>query len=402
MEITRKRIRIDYAPLNVAVSLVCVSSGSPLTQVYTAKTNSYEPNRTLTPTVVKPVVEVNASDGSLDTPYGNSMLANMVWYIDGVDISTLDEWSGLYEIATDGSNRGTITLYKNVEVGKQYNLSFYGEIADNRLGVNVPIQTDCLVLSTTDSSETGYSLAISEDTLIRYNPFNDALYAYEYKVAHGKITADASVQAAATDTNAYLRTIPITLYRGEEEITTDYTIKVFEIAEDGTETEITADDTNEFNEIDPTFITMDLRMVEKADYMIRAYVEEEEVASLQYSVSRIFPTYRVRSTNGTSISLKDTTRYDKAMVDSDGSIVENAENLIIMVWFTTTAYKTAVQHNEGGSTLYTLESTGIGKNYDDDWLDQYIETEHKGIHQVAIDDEDDELTDEDENQYIIN
>jgi hypothetical protein len=402
METSKKRVRIDYAPLNVAVSLVCLTSGSPLTQVFNAKANTYEPNRELTPTVIKPNVTINANDGSIKTPYGNSMLASMKWFVNGVDISTLDEWKDKYTILTDGSNRGSIQISKNVEVSKVYSLHFEGEIADNRLGANVPIKTDSVNLSTTDKSETDYSLSVLEDPVILYNPFLDKLLAYDYAVAHGLVTASSDARDEALDVNAYERTIPIYLYHGADLSENEYTIKVFQINSDKTETEITAADDNEFNEIAYDHITMDLRMVTKADYVIKAYVDDKKVDQWQFSVGRVYPDYRVRGTNGTAIAPTDTERYDKAMVDCDGHIVENAENIISILWYTATAAKSKVQHNEGGETLYTLESTGIGVNYDDDWLDEWTESEQKEQYAVALDESENEITDESGDTLIIN
>ncbi len=407
MEITRQRIKIDYAPLTAAVSLVCLSKGSPLTQVFNGATGLYEPDRDLTATVIKPLVIVNASDGSLSSPYGNSMLAEMHWYVldedgESVDMATDSEWSEYVEIATSGSDRGTLTLSKNIPVGKQYSIHFEAVIADTRLGVNVPIVSDELVLSTTDASEDAYSLEIAEDTAIKYNPFEDKLYAYEYKVAHGQIEADADTEEAATDSNCYLRTIPITLYRGTDALDADgYTIKVFQL--DGTtQTELTADDTNEFNEISSSQIVMDLRLVTKADYVVKAYVEDEIVSQIQYSVNRLYPKYRVKAKNGCDFAPTDKTRYDEAMVSSNGNIVENPGNLILMVWYTDTANKTGLQHNEGEKCQYVIDDTGIGKTSSTNWLEQYIMTEHKEALSVAVNEDGDELTDEDGNQYIFN
>ena len=48
------RIRRAFAPLNTAQSIVCVSGGSPTTQVYNVANSSYEPNRANTPCVLHP------------------------------------------------------------------------------------------------------------------------------------------------------------------------------------------------------------------------------------------------------------------------------------------------------------------------------------------------------------
>ena len=151
MESQKKRIRRDYAPLTVMTGLVCTTPLSPVTQVYNSAINEWEPDRTLTPTVVHPDVTAHAKDGSWKTPQANASLASMVWKVNGVDISTLNEWQGLYEINLVGATRGDITIRKNLQPGSYLELSFEAVLADNRLGVNIPIICDPIVLSTVDN-----------------------------------------------------------------------------------------------------------------------------------------------------------------------------------------------------------------------------------------------------------
>ncbi len=405
MEPTRKRIRKEYAPLNVAVSLICLTSGSPVTQVFAAKTSTYEPNREVTPTVLMPEITLNASDGSLQSPYGNDKLAtsSMQWYVNDVRIELVTELAGKYEILTSGSTKGGIIISKNVPVGRRYAFRFEGEIADNRLGVNIPIKTEELTLSTSDKSEDAYSLDLIEDTLIKYNPFTDKLHLYEYKVAQGLVIESSSARQAAIDSNAYYRTIPITLYKGTEVITTGFTMKLFKVNSNLTLTEITAaNDDNEVESITTSAITLDLRLITKADYMAIAYVDNAEVARSQFSVNRLYPDYRIRQTNGTSIAPTDVDRYDIAMVDCNGHIVECPESIIKMIWKTDSASERGVIHNEGAETLYLLSKTGIGDTSDDDWLDEYIESEQKEAYSIATDEDGYDFTDENGDTFIFN
>ena len=404
MEITRHRIRVDYAPLNVAVAVRCFTPNSPMAQSFTAKTGSYEPNRMLTPTVILPEVTLNATDGSLSSPYGNALLGDMQWLVNGVDITTLVDaaseeaqfkWQGNYEILTVGSMRGALQLSRNVRVSETFSLVFKAKVYDNRLGVTIPIETDPVTLKTTDKAEDGFSLSISEDTLIRYNPFKDKLFLYEYKVAHGQVVASSSAENAAKDENAYLRRIPVSLFQGKELFDSAYTLKLYEM-NSFSETELTTtEQDNELVEIAQDHLTLDLRMVTKADYMLKAFVNNVNVAQIEFSVSRIYPDYRIRCTNGTGIAPTDKERYDKAMVDCDGNIVECPESIIKMIWKTDTAALTGVVHNEGAETLYKLETTGIGWDAYNCWIDEYVEPEHKKAHEVALNE--DGLIFEDEN-----
>ena len=94
-------------------------------------------------------------------------------------------------------------------------------------------------------------------------------------------------------------------------------------------------------------------------------------------------------------------RFDKAMVQSDGNVVDCPESIIRIVWKTDSAYLTGLEHNEGGKTLFELDKTMIGRNYGDDWLDIYTESEIKESHKVAVSGSD-TLVDESGNILIIN
>lgn len=411
MEITRHRIRVDYAPLNVAVAVRCFTPNSPLVQSFTAKTGTYEPNRVLSPTIILPEVTLNATDGSLHTPYGNALLGDMQWLVNGVDITMMTDaineeaqykWQGNYEILTVGSMRGALQLSRNIRVNETFSLVFKAKVYDSRLGVTIPIETDPITLMTTDKAEDGFSLSISEDTLLRYNPFKDKLFLYEYKVAHGLVTASNNAENAAKDENAYLRRIPVSLFQGKELFDSAYTLRLYQM--NGlNETELTTtNDDNELAEIAQDHITLDLRMVTKADYILKAFVNHSEVAQTEFSVSRIYPDYRIRTTNGTGIAPTDTDRYDRVMVDCDGNIVECPESIIKMIWKTDTAALTGVVHNEGAETLYKLETTGIGWDADNSWIDEYVEPEHKEAHSVATDSDGSDFTDENGDTLIFN
>ena len=55
--------------------------------------------------------------------------------------------------------------------GESFELYFEGLIADTRLGVNIPVKTDSIMLTTVDKSEDTYGLSIGDSQIIQYNPF---------------------------------------------------------------------------------------------------------------------------------------------------------------------------------------------------------------------------------------
>lgn len=401
METGRKRIRKDFAPLNVAVSVACATPASPITQVYNSENGQYEPDRGITPTIIRPEVIASASDGSWKDPHSNQFLADMKWYVNGKDISTLNDWQGLYSIDTVGSTRGSITIMRNILPNEKVTLRFEAVIADYRLGVNIPVVTDEVVLSTADKSGDTFSLSLEEDQIIRYDPFLDRLHLYEHKVAQGLISASEANRQAAIDENAYLRTITIALHKGRSIITSGYSVKVFRITGTKTLTELSAG-TDEVVSISSTGITLDLRVVTKSDYLVVAYIEGETVGQIQFSVNRVYRKFTCKPTNGTSISPNDTMRYDQAAVESDGQIVECPGRVIKITWKTDTLAKTGILHNEGEKTFFELSKTGIGNTYNDDWLETITEAELKGAYEFATDENGNYYTDENGNKLIIN
>ena len=250
--------------MNVAVAIACDTAYSPLMQVYNGSDGEFEPNRLLSPTIIRPIITAYAADGSWPHPSANSQLAEMKWFVNGKDITTLSSWSGLYEIDTVGSTRGSISVLKNLLPNSEVSLHFEARLVDNRLGVTLPIKTDPVVLSTVDQAEDTYGMSIGESRNIRYNPLIDLLDLHEYKVAHGI----ASSESGAYDGNQYIRTIPVEMYAGESRMTSGYTVKVYRITDINTQVEITSSD-YEFISIAPSQIVIDLRLIEKADYLIK-------------------------------------------------------------------------------------------------------------------------------------
>lgn len=402
MEIARNRIRRDYAPLTVSVSIVCDSAYSPLMQVYSAAQNQYLPDRSLSPTVIRPIVNAAASDGSWPTPSANAQLAQMKWYVNNVDITTISSWAGLFDIDTVGSTRGSIEIRKNISPGSDVTMRFEAVLVDYRLGVNIPIRSEEVTLSTVDASNDGYNMSVGEDKGLRYNPLLDKLLLYDYKVAHGLISPSSAGEAAAKDGNEYLRTFPIEVYKGETKVTSGFTITLYKVNSNNTITAVTSSD-YEVVSVSTSAIVLDLRLISKADYMVKAFSTDStpvELARVQFSIDRIWADFKAWPTNETSILPNQTARFDQAMVDSEGKKVECPENVIKIIWHTATQAIADVEHNEGDTTVFQLSKTGIGNDYTNDWIDVFLEAQQKEEFMVATDGTD-VLTDESSNILIF-
>ena len=400
MQSNKKRIRKEFAPLTVANSIRCITPASPVTQIYNGGNGEYEPDRELSPTIILPEVVANATDGSWPNPYSNALLADMHWFVNGKDIATLADWSGKYSIDQVGDTRGAISISKNISPRDAAELHFEANLADNRLGVNIPIKTDKITLSTTEKENDGYSISIGDSPIIQYDPLKDRLRLYEYKVAHGLIAASSSTQNAAKDKCSYLHEVPVTVFNGKTKMTSGYTLRVYRVVNQSSLTLLTSG-IDEIHTISTTKVIFDVRLIEKASYIIKAFVANKEVAMVELGFNRIYQNYSCIPTNGTAIHPSDTERYDRAMVDSDGNIVECPGMIFRIVWFTDTISKTGVKHNEGDETVFQLEKTGIGSTYSDDWCDVYCECVYKPAHKTATEGTT-VWTDKNCNRYIFN
>jgi hypothetical protein len=397
IESTRKRIRRDYEPLTVATTLRCLTPASPVGQVYNSVDKQYEPNRSLTPTTIFPDVRAGAKDGSWAHDSVNELLTSMAWKVNGVDITSLSDWSGLYEITTSGEYKGAITIKRNIPSATRVALTFTAQFADTRLGINIVVVSEDILLTTTDRANDNYSISLDKENDIFYNPVRDELEFYNYNEAHG-IENKRTREEIIADGESYIRNIGIIAHRGTETVTDGYTLKMFRI--DGTtETEITAGDGCELTSLTLTSLSLDLRIVKKADYALKMYVEDELVSKVQISVDRIYPSIYCVPANGADILPDDKILFNTALVSTDQQKIESPAAIVRILW-KVESYQKTLTLNEGETTSIELANTGIGEKEGENWLDIYTEYELKGEYSVATDG-DEVLTDENGNVLIF-
>jgi len=361
------KIRRVFAPLNTAASIVCTSGGSPTTQVWNTALSQFEPNRANTPCVLHPDISAYASDGTWKQQQANALLTNMQWLVNGKEISTVWNVGTDYQIDTNGSTRGDLIIYRNVAVSELFSLKFKADIVDGRTKINVPIETDEVTLNTVAKSDDAYSMALEDDENIVYNPTLDKLLLYDYKVAHGLIAASDSVRNACIDSNAYLHKIPFHVYKGGTALTSGYTVKLYKMS-GITPVEIGVG-MNEVNAITTTYVTLDLRLVESASYVVKAFVGGNEICNKQFSVSRSYPKFTISAGQNTDIAPNQDNRMQQALVSSDGRIVECPASVYLLKWSTKATdngASTTRQWQEGDTALFNISDTGLGETSEDE------------------------------------
>ena len=130
--------------------------------------------------MIYPDITAWASDNSWANKQCNSILDEMVWKVNGVDITTIASWRGKYEILQDGSMRGALKVKRNLTREEKCSLTFSAVIPDHRLQARLKVNTEELVLSTYNKTEDSYGLSFGDTDKISYNPFLDKLALYEY------------------------------------------------------------------------------------------------------------------------------------------------------------------------------------------------------------------------------
>jgi hypothetical protein len=363
-----------------------------------------------------PNVTANAKDGSWVDGNQNALLAQMVWYVDDVssesgkkDITLMPEWDGLYEIDTsDTEARGTIKILRNLAANEQITLHFEAVLADTRLNINHPIISEPITLTTVNKTDDAYSLSIPEDCALSYNPVHDPLLIYEHEVAIGaRAYSSTDYAKAAADEKSYYIKIPFLLFKGINQIdSADYDVLLCYTYDVTHTSDDTDSDIPELVSISDGIITLDCRFIEKSDYtiLVRAKGDTSGVVLCQgqFTIQREYPAFELRTINGTAIQQDDLKRQDKVIASCCGEIVEYPELYLKMVWKTDSNGATGVTHNEGSETIFEIANTGIGEDYENSWLETYVDYDYKGAHEIVTTSSGEILVDEDNNILIVN
>jgi len=403
---SKNRLRKDYQPLTTVCNLRTLTTGSTAIQVYDAYSGTYDPDRTITPLVIFPEVIADAIDGSWIYKQANFMLTNMTWFANGVDITTRSEWEGLFEIVDSGANKGAISIFRNLDSSESIDLRFEAVLPDNRIGANIPITSGSAVLLTENKTEDTYSISINDSDKIAYNPFLDKSLLWEYMNANN-IPPGLEV----IDSNSYKKTIKVSVFKGTNKMSGGYTLKMYRInglenilVATAADTEVIIEPENyEIVSFGQDQFQLDLRIIEKADYLLIAEVEVESVvkqaAQIQFGIYRDYPNYTCDLMSRAYIQNTDKIHTNKAIIHHNAHVVPYPALIVDMVWKVQSATKTT-EWQAGENAVIELDRTGLGNTFQDNWLDVWVETEQYKAMQVMTDEFGEPYTDENGNIYI--
>lgn len=406
MPIVSNKANRIFAPLDIAKSVVCASPKSPFMQ--TMEGDKFFPDRTQSgyECIAYPQINATAKDDSWDSKKSNMSLANMVWKVstgtEWKDISKINAWSGKYSIDTSNtSNRGTLTIRRNLSSNDKQQLIFEADLYDYRTNSVVHLITDPITLYTADKGADTYGMGIREDTDISYNPFLDKLALYEYKVANNIVSASTEARNACFDGNQYERHIPIDVYKTKEKITSGFTIELYR----GTMkmAASSAASPNEIISISTSEIVLDLRLVEKNNYTIKAVINGKAVAQFQFSASRFYPSFnQPKFMVCNDIEWGKIYRSNKAILEYNGRVVEYPNRIVELQWLTEATNGNIVTNKswqEGNSCYFSIKESGLG-DVESDYLEEQIEYGQRHANDYLLDEGDNYLLDEDGSPLI--
>lgn len=406
MPIVSNKANRIFAPLDIAKSVVCASPKSPFMQ--TMAGDKFFPDRTQSgyECIAYPQINATAKDDSWDSKKSNMSLANMVWKVstgtEWKDISKINAWSGKYSIDTSNtSNRGTLTIRRNLSSNDKQQLIFEADLYDYRTNSVVHLITDPITLYTADKGADTYGMGIREDTDISYNPFLDKLALYEYKVANNITSASTEARNACFDGNQYECHIPIDVYKSKDRITSGFSIELYR----GT-TKMSASSAaspNEIISISASEIVLDLRLVEKNNYTIKAVINGKAVAQFQFSASRFYPSFgQPKFMVCNDIEWGKIYRSNKAILEYNGRVVEYPNRIVELQWHTEATngnIVTSKSWQEGNSCYFSIKESGLG-DVESDYLEEQIEYGQRPANDYLIDEDSNYLLDEDGNPLI--
>ena len=409
----RGHTRVKFEPLNVSCSLVCLTPQSPMAQVIntTLSPIEYEPDRSVTPTLVLP--EVRAID--LDNVFQHGAvnqyltLGSLEWTVDGKPINSVWTEGVDYEIIkTDDDTRGALKVFKNLGAKEKAVLHFKGKFLDWRTGIILDVESGDEALTCTDKGDNIMQCHIDKP-VVEYDPLFDDLLLYDYKKAR-EITVQGS-RADYINGKSFEQTINVVLTDGTTECATLPDGISMKLVKLGSDTGLVAnsEENPEVMAISYPNIKFDMRLIDKADYEVQFLKGSTMVcrATIGLHTSCTMPVLG-QGAIGSDIAASQKEYFNSVLLNLADRQVEYPELYYLIQWFTQAKY------NDNGTWKYAAQKTwqrgvnmeaavadlGIGLTQNNSFFDFWFELEAHKPCQLLTDEDGLILTDEDGNFLI--
>ena len=403
----RNHTRVKFEPLTVSCSLVCLTPQSPATQSIntTLIPIEYEPDRTVSPTVIFPDVRANDIDNVFKHGSANEYLSldTLKWQVDGKDIGSVWTVGTDYEIVTDASDtRGALRVKKNLSANEKAVLRFFGDFIDWRTGIVYKVESDEMALTCTDKGENVIQCHVDKP-IIEYDPLFDDLLLYDYKVANN-ITVQGSRESYKNG-KSFEQTVNVLLTSGTTELTTLPTGTTMRLVKVGSTTPIVANSeaNPEVTEISFLNISFDMRLVSKEEYSVQ-FLQNSKVissATIGLHTNTTMPTFG-KPAYSADIAASQTEYFNSVLLNLLDRMVEYPELYYLIEWFTQAKY------NDNGTWKYAAEKTwqrgvnmeaavadlGIGITHNDSYFDIWFDVNPHHACELVADEDNAVLTDE--------
>ena len=400
-----------FEPLFISCSIQCETPASPLVQTSNTLLNEFEPDRQLTPCVIRPYVEVNDRDDIF--PYGNAnaRLAkqSIVWRLNDIDIAEIPEFAGMYEIVMDDDEtRGTLILSRNIPVTEEWVITFEAQFEDWRRGKVETVQSNELLMYTTDLGTDLHSINIDKP-MIEYDPVKDGLYIYEWQLNNGLIPAGN--REAYKNEKSYEQTVSILINSGTDELT-DLGELALTVERNGVAVVPGSEDFPEITAIDYPTISLDLRMVNNAKYDVILKYGDRVLAKESFAIIRkVSKVHEALLAFGSDVSPHQSNYMNMALVNLKDQTLIYPEIFYWIRWFTQAMIYNAVadeyeaaaeKPQTWGRTMdIPVQSIGMGVTKNDNYFRQGYDVEPHPYHKYATDEAGNIFTDENGNELII-
>lgn len=394
-------MRRRYAPLVTACTVACITPESTPTQIYNG--GEFQPEREGTagvPCGLCPVVSASAKDGTWTEIRSNSKLSQMQWYVNGAKIDTDTTWTGKYSITTEGDNKGTLLIKRNVGLNERIKLRFEGTLLDSRTNELVPVRSEEITLYTSEAAEDAWAVETDFAAGVSYSPVDDMMLLHDYQTSHNITSTLTSAQI--NDGNQYIRTAAIRVRKGKTAQTSGYSLKLYR-TESGTETELSVG--KELVALSLTSMTLDLRVVEHgATYLLKVFDSAGKLVAAKTvcTVSRLMQSITVKPMSTADIYPSQEEIWQKAKVTTSNRDVVCPEHVLRMQLLASTAYETDVWVGEGNEIKFPLSQFTLGNTTADNYVTTAYEYDYKPTYSFATDESGNQWVDESGNPFIFN
>lgn len=409
----RNHTRVKFEPLNVSCTLVCLTPQSPVTQTVntTLSPIEYEPDRSVSPTVILPDVRAIDRDNIFHHGSANEFLSldSIAWKVDGKAIASVWTAGTDYEIVTaENDTRGALRIYKNLSAGVKAVLTFSGELLDWRTGITYRVESDEISLTSTDKGSNALQCHVDKP-LVDYDPLYDDLLLYDYKIGRG-IAVQGSRQSYK-NAKSFEQTVNVVLTDGLNELSSLPSGTTMRLVTLGTNTDIVPNSEAhpEVTGVSYPSVSFDMRLIDKGEY---------EIQFLQNSVivARATIGLRTRTTmpsfaqpfGASDIAASQTEYFNSVIINLADRAVDYPELYYLIEWFT------QAQYNDAGTWRYAAAKTwqlgenmeaaisdlGIGVTVNDSFFDIWFNISAHPACTLLADESNAVLTDEN-NEYLI-